>query len=85
MPPPCGAGACWYWPAKLYSPIPGINQETRRIFSRVANGWRPARNANELGPMAGAGDTENVSRKLSFATHLTGARNRLYDVFIGVG
>src|SRR6516162_1315814 len=20
MPPPCGDGACWYWPAKLYSP-----------------------------------------------------------------
>jgi hypothetical protein len=45
----------------------------------------PARNANELGPMSGAGDSENVSRKLSFATHLAGARNRPYDVFIGVG
>jgi hypothetical protein len=26
MPPPCGAGACWYWPAKLYSPIPGASE-----------------------------------------------------------
>jgi hypothetical protein len=34
MPPPCSAGICWYWPAKLYSPI------VRRILSRIASGWR---------------------------------------------
>src|SRR5208282_2054524 len=34
MPPPCGAGACWYWPAKLYSPI------VRRICSSISGGSR---------------------------------------------
>src|SRR5271166_3618350 len=34
MPPPKGAGACWYWPAKLYSPI------VRRICSSIASDSR---------------------------------------------
>ena len=34
MPPPCGAGACWYWPAKLYSP------SVRRICSSISGGSR---------------------------------------------
>src|SRR6516225_6806764 len=34
MPPPCGDGACWYWPAKLYSP------KVRRICSSISGGSR---------------------------------------------
>ena len=38
--PPCGAGACWYSPAELYSP------RVRRIWSSTARGSRSGWNAS---------------------------------------
>src|SRR5271163_2623258 len=47
MPPPCGAGACWYWPSTPGTKCPGgYSPIVRRILSRAASGWRSGCNAS---------------------------------------
>jgi hypothetical protein len=41
-PPPKGAGACWYWPAKLYSPIVRRLEDGTRLALRMQRLAAPA-------------------------------------------
>src|SRR6516164_2628791 len=68
-PPPNGEGACWYWPAKLYSPI------VLRICSSIASGSRagcsasPRRRSKQRCPNGSS--TTNVSSSSAIAGRRT--------------
>jgi hypothetical protein len=68
MPPPCGAGICWYWPAKLYSPI------VRRIWSRLASGCRSGCNASPRCRVKDSGPSAVSSIHASSSSAIAGKR-----------